>query len=116
MHIIILALISLFFSCASEVKSPKLYSLPPTKSSRPDLVEKTMFSLGLMTDYEIWEFLRDKPSENVVLDNIGLPDSVWRSDNDSTKFLYYFVDKLEGLMLTHVDGRSNAWIRRERIL
>ena len=62
-------IIILFY--ASEVKSPKLYSLPPTKSSRPDLVEKTMFSLGLMTDYEIWEFLRDKPSENVVLDNIG---------------------------------------------
>ena len=86
MHIIILALISLFFSCASEVKSPKLYSLPPTKSSRPDLVEKTMFSLGLMTDYEIWEFLRDKPSENVVLDkntDHGLSELTMNKDKDN---------------------------------
>ena len=107
MHIIILALISLFFSCASEVKKPKLHSLPPTKSSRPDLVETTMFSLGLMTDYEIWEFLRDKPSENVVLDNIGLPDSVWRSENDSTKFLYYFVDKIQDYNIIEIDSYSN---------
>jgi len=109
-HIIILALISLFFSCASEVKSPKLHSLPPTKISRPDLVEKTMFSLGLMTDYEIWEFLRDKPSENVVLDNIGLPDSVWRSENDSTKFLYYFVDKIQDYNIIEIDSYSNQVI------
>ena len=66
-----------------------------------------MFSLGLMTDYEIWEFLRDNPSENVVLDNIGLPDSVWRSDNDSTKFLYYFVDKIQDYNIIEIDSYSN---------
>ena len=43
-----------------------------------------------MTDYEVWEFLRANPSESSVIENIGLPDSVWLSDNDSTKFLYYF--------------------------
>ena len=60
-----------------------------------------------MTDYEIWEFLRDMPSENVVLDNIGLPDSVWRSDNDSTKFLYYFVDKIQDYNIIEIDSYSN---------
>ena len=51
--------------------------------------------MGLMTEYEIWEFLRGNPNESLVLENIGLPDSVWRSENDSTKFLYYFVDKIQ---------------------
>ena len=66
-----LVFILFFFSCATEVKTPQLFSLPPTKDSRPDLVEKTMFSLGLMTDYEVWEFLRNKPAESLVLENIG---------------------------------------------
>ena len=66
-----------------------------------------MFSLGLMTDYEIWEFLRNKPGENVVLDNIGLPDSVWRSENDSTKFLYYFVDKIQDYNIIEIYSYSN---------
>ena len=102
-----LAFILFFFSCASEVKTPQLFSLPPTKYSRPDLVEKTMFSLGLMTDYEVWEFLRNKPAESLVLENIGLPDSVWRSDNDSTKFLYYYIDSIQDYNIIEVNSFNN---------
>ena len=108
MHIIILALISLFFSCASEVKTPKLYSLPPTKSSRPDLVEKTMFSLGLMTDYEIWEFLKENPSEKDVLDTFGFPDSVWLDDGESTKYLYYFISEMQDYNTIEISARSDS--------
>ena len=102
-----LILIFLFFSCASKIKAPGPVSIPPTKNSRPDLVQKTIFSMGLMTEYEVWEFLRDKPSESSVLENLGLPDSVWLSDNDSTKFLYYFIDQIQDYNLIEVNSKTN---------
>ena len=48
---------------------------------------------------------KDKPSENVV--EYGLPDSVWRSENDSTKFLYYFVDKIQDYNIIEIDSYNN---------
>jgi len=103
----LLAIIFIFLSCASEITAPKMLALPPTKKSSPDLIEKTIFSMGLMTEYEIWEFLRGSPNETLVLDNIGLPDSVWRSENDSTKFLYYFVDKIQDYNIIEINSFSN---------
>ena len=103
-----LILIFLLFSCASELKTPTPVSLPPTKNNRPDLVQKTIFSLGLMTDYEVWEFLRDNPSESLVIENIGLPDSIWLSDNDSTKFLYYFIDQIQDYNLIEINSKTNT--------
>ena len=81
--------------------------MPPTKNNRPELVQKTIFSMGLMTDYEIWEFLRANPSESSVIENIGLPDSVWLSDNDSTKFLYYFIDQIQDYNLIEINSTTN---------
>jgi len=60
-----------------------------------------------MTDYEVWEFLRDNPSESLVIENIGLPDSVWLSDNDSTKFLYYFIDQIQDYNLIEINSKTN---------
>ena len=99
-------LFGLLTSCAAP-PPPKPVLMPPTKALASQPNEETIYTLGYMSDYEIWEFLRDKPSENVVLDNIGLPDSVWRSDNDSTKFLYYFVDKIKDYNIIEIDSYSN---------
>ena len=60
-----------------------------------------------MTDYEVWEFLRASPRESLVIENIGLPDSVWLSDNDSTKFLYYFIDQIQDYNLIEINSRTN---------
>ena len=81
--------------------------MPPMKKNRPDLVQKTIFSMGLMNDYEVWEFLRANPSESLVIENIGLPDSVWLSDNDSTKFLYYFIDQIQDYNLIEINSTTN---------
>ena len=102
-----LILIFLFLSCANEIKTPKPISLPPTKKNRPDLVEKTIFSMGLMTEYEVWAFLRTKPSEVSVIENLGLPDSVWLSNNDSIKFLYYFIDQIQDYNLIEINSITN---------
>ena len=60
-----------------------------------------------MTDYEVWEFLRTSPAESLVIENIGLPDSVWLSDNDSTKFLYYFIDQIQDYNLIEINSTTN---------
>ena len=97
----------LFFSCASEIKAPKPILLPPTQTHRPALVEKTIFSMGLMTEYEVREFLRTKPSEVSVIETLGLPDSIWLSDNDSTKFLYYFIDQIQDYNLIEINSKTD---------
>tara|TARA_Y100001970_G_scaffold237701_1_gene298364 strand:+ start:887 stop:1102 length:216 start_codon:yes stop_codon:yes gene_type:complete len=63
--------------------------------------------MGLMTDYEVWEFLRANPSESSVIENIGLPDSVWLSGNDSTKFLYYFIDQIQDYNIIEINSLTN---------
>ena len=103
-----LLMMCLFFSCASEIKAPKPILLPPTKTNRPDLVEKTILSMGLITEYEVWEFLRSRPSEGSVIETLGLPDSVWLSDNDSTKFLYYFIDQIQDYNLIEINSTTNS--------
>ena len=97
----------LICSCAPPQKTPKPVILPPTKSSRPDFSSKTLFDQGLMTEYEIWEFLREKPSESIMLETLGLPDSVWLDDNSFTKFLYYFISEYQDYNTVEVDAQTN---------
>ena len=79
-------LIGFFFSCAAPPQ-PKPIIMPPTKTSALQPNEETVYTLGYMSAYEIWEFLKENPSESEVLDTFGFPDSVWLDDNESTKFL-----------------------------
>ena len=60
-----------------------------------------------MTEYEIWEFLREKPSESIMLETLGLPDSVWLDDNSFTKFLYYFISEYQDYNTVEVDAQTN---------
>jgi hypothetical protein len=64
--------------------------------------------MGLITEYEVWEFLRSRPSEGSVIETLGLPDSVWLSDNDSTKFLYYFIDQIQDYNLIEINSTTNS--------
>ena len=115
MYIRYLLLIILFSSCAQKKNTPnpnnKILKTPitvsPSKNEKPELVSETIFTMGLMTDYEVWEFLRSKPKENEVLETIGSPDSVWLSNDDSTKYLYYFIDKIKDFNLIEINSNSN---------
>ena len=115
MYIRYLLLIILFSSCAQKKITPnpnnKILKTPVTvplsKNEEPELVSETIFTMGLMTDYEVWEFLRSKPNENEVLETIGFPDSVWLSNDDSTKYFYYFIDKIQDFNLIEINSNSN---------
>lgn len=69
--------------------------MPPTKKKVTIEQDKTIYSLGYMSEYDIWEFLKEKPSENEVVGTFGFPDSVWLDDIETTKFLYYFISEMQ---------------------
>lgn len=100
-------LLLLFIGCIPK-SPPKPVVLPLTKNSNPGQNEKTMYSLGYMSEYDIWEFLKDKPSENEVLETFGLPDSVWLDDKESTKFLYYFVIEIQDYNTIEISSKTDS--------
>lgn len=104
-----LFMIGLFlFSCGTPPPPPKPVVMPPTKKSNPELAQETLFSRGYMSGYEIWEFLRDNPSEKDVLETFGLPDSVWLDDGESTKFLYYFISEMQDYNTIEISTKSDS--------
>ncbi|MBL51107.1 MAG: hypothetical protein CMG57_04025 [Candidatus Marinimicrobia bacterium] len=100
-------IITLLISCGLP-PTPKPVVIPPTKKSNPELVQETLYSRGYMSDYEIWDFLRDKPSEKEVLETLGLPDSVWLDDVESTKFLYYFISEMQDYNAIEISAKSDS--------
>jgi hypothetical protein len=94
-------------SCFSSPPT-KIIVMPPTKKMRPDLIEETIYSKGYMSEYDIWEFLRTKPSEVEVLETFGLPDSVWLDDLESTKFIYYFVDMIQDYNTIEISTKTDS--------
>jgi len=83
-------------------------TLPPTKYSRPDLVQETVYSRGYLTGYDIWEFLREQPAETDVLGTFGLPDSVWIDDEEKTKFLYYFISEMQDYNIIEISTKTDS--------
>tara|TARA_Y100000996_G_C22544301_1_gene651206 strand:- start:1180 stop:1629 length:450 start_codon:yes stop_codon:yes gene_type:complete len=86
----------------------KFTNLPPTKTLRPDLIRETIFSRGYLTGYDIWEYLREKPDQNDIIEIFGLPDSVWLDDRKSTKFLYYFISEMQDYNTIEISTQSDS--------
>jgi len=99
--------ITLLFSCSAP-PPPKPIVMPPTKKSNPELIQETIYSRGYLSDYDIWETLREKPSEQDVLDIFGLPDSVWLDDEESTKFLYYFMSEMQDYNTIEISTKTDS--------
>ena len=95
----------LVFSCASP---PKVVVLPPTKKTIKELSNDTIYTLGYMSEYEIWEFLRENPSEKDVLETFGFPDSVWLDELESTKFLYYFISEMQDYNTIEISAKTDS--------
>ena len=88
--------------------SPSPILIPPLKKSLGDKKQNTVYTLGYMSEYDIWEFLRTKPSEVEVLETFGLPDSVWLDDLESTKFIYYFVDMIQDYNTIEISTKTDS--------
>ena len=96
----------LYYACSSAPKPIPVTPAPLTKKTTLAPQEETLYSAGLITDYEIWEFLREKPLENDVLETLGLPDSVWVDEKTDFRVLYYYVPDIQDYNSVEVDQRT----------
>ena len=103
----ILFLAFILITCAPKTPKLKKITLPDTKRTRPDLIKETLFSRGLLTEYDIWEFLREHPTQNDVINFLGLPDSVWLNDSDTINILYYFISNYQDYNTIEINSNTN---------
>ncbi len=85
----------LILICISCSKPPAPIPPTPTKISHPTLNNTSPLSEGVINQYDIWQFLNQKPVEPEVFELLGLPDSVWVSDDEKYKILYYYIEFLD---------------------
>ena len=104
-----LYLCTFFYSCSS-MSSPNLISTPPLKNSLGDEKQETIYTLGYMSEYDIWEFLKEKPTEKEVLETFGFPDSVWLDDLETTKFLYYYITDMQDFNTIEISAKTDSVI------
>lgn len=100
----------LFIFISSCVFTPPQNPLltPPLKKSLGGEKQETIYTLGYMSEYDIWEFLKGKPSEKEVIETFGFPDSVWLDDEQSTKFLYYYISKIRDYNTIEVSATTDS--------
>lgn len=86
MHSITLLL--LLAACASPLPEPVPANPPESTplSAQPLIPLKA----GLLTEYDVWEFLKTNPSEKDVLNELGAPDSVWVEEDSTYQVWYYY--------------------------
>ena len=84
----------LYLSCATTPPPRTVVIMPPTENITLETSPETIYTLGYMSEYDIWEFLKENPSEKDVLDTFGFPDSVWLDDQQLTKYFYYYISKI----------------------
>ncbi len=54
----------------------------------------TPYDQGLLTEYDIWDFLSRQPDEMTVRETLGTPDSVWVDEDQSLQIWYYYVPEI----------------------
>jgi len=101
-------LLLIFIGSCVTSPPPKPIILPPIKSSLTGEKEKTLYTLGYMSEYDVWDFLKEKPSEKDVLDTFGFPDSVWIDDLETTKILYYFITDMQDYNTIEISAKTDS--------
>tara|TARA_Y100001970_G_C14051240_1_gene759047 strand:+ start:459 stop:800 length:342 start_codon:yes stop_codon:yes gene_type:complete len=102
-----LFLFTFVFSCVF-FPPVKPIVLPPIKKTLSGKKQETLYTLGYMSEYDIWDFLKDSPTENEVLDIFGLPDSVWIDEQEITKFLYYFISDMQDYNIIEISAKTDS--------
>ena len=107
----LLRLILVIFVCScTSMSPPATIKVPPLKNSSSDEKQETIYTLGYMSEYDIWEFLKERPTEQEVLDTFGFPDSVWVDDFETTKFLYYYISSIQDFNTIEISAKTDSVI------
>ena len=91
----------LLWGCTPPLPEP--FIPPPTKLPTDG---SNSLSKGLLTEYDIWELLKEKPNESVVIESLGAPDSVWVSDEQPYYIMYYFRPGLQDYNSIELNTKS----------
>ena len=102
-----LFLLIFIYSCVFT-PPPNPIVIPPLISSLNGNEQETLYTLGYMSEYDIWEFLKERPTEKEVLDTFGFPDSVWIDDLETTKFLYYFISDIQDFNTIEISAKTDS--------
>ena len=102
-----LFLLIFIYSCVFT-PPPNPIVIPPLKISLNGEKQETLYTLGYMSAYDIWEFLKESPTEKEVLDTFGFPDSVWIDDLETTKFLYYFISDIQDFNTIEISAKTDS--------
>ena len=102
-----LFLLIFIYSCVFT-PPPNPIVIPPLKSSLNGEKQETLYTLGYMSAYDIWEFLKESPTEKEVIDTFGFPDSVWIDDLETTKFLYYFISDIQDFNTIEISAKTDS--------
>jgi len=102
-----LFLFTFTFSCVFT-PPPIPIIIPPLKSSLGGEKQETLYTLGYMSEYDIWEFLKENPTEKEVLETFGFPDSVWLNDSETIKFLYYFISDMQDFNTIEISAKTDS--------
>jgi len=97
----LLFILTLVWACTPPLPEP--FIPPPTKL----LTDGTnSLSEGLLTEYDIWEFLKENPNESSVIEMLGAPDSVWASDEQPYYIMYYYRPALKDYNSIELNTKS----------
>ncbi|MFQ6611709.1 MAG: hypothetical protein ACE5D2_01240 [Fidelibacterota bacterium] len=91
----ILFLLVFVVACVPPPSPVEPFKPPPVKGNQVAPLEPSLLERDLLTEYDIWEFLKSKPDETEVLELLGYPDSVWVSDEEPYYVLYYYIPELK---------------------
>lgn len=78
-----------------------------TKSSNPELIKPTPLSEGQINSYDIFKFLKNKPARSEVINYLGIPDSVWVNDDQTTMVWYFFVEELNDFNAVEINIKTS---------
>jgi hypothetical protein len=90
----------LLFGCTPPAPNPFIPPILKDSSVKNDFINKE-----LLTEYDIWEFLKNEPIESEVIKMLGSPDSVWVSDDQSYYIMYYFHSVLQDYNFIELNTR-----------
>jgi len=91
----------LISACAPPPPEPFIPPLTKLPTDGPNSL-----SDGLLTEYDIWEFLKEKPNEIEVIQLLGAPDSVWASDEQPYYIMYYYRPVLQDYNSIELNTKS----------
>ena len=105
MRIVVIISLLFLWACGPKAKptpQPILES-DPVEDYLDNINQQDPYQRWLMNEYDLWQYLKENPSETDVISTIGEPDSVFTDYDRTYKVLYYYIPKLNDYNSIEID-------------